>query len=288
MKVRGKIIKLTILTGGFFLAGAVLIGGSLNGNFLTDEANGLVLAKPALAQTTGASFLEQEAGIAAYVNVGQGIDLAKAKAAYRTLEKETESYVIGSVALPDYPASEDVHVYVHKDGWIVAYYIKDEPTSKIIHWLSYTPGKITTNLELGLDMMANSLGLAITNLEYYHFNYPNANKLMLIAKSRETNTPARGTETFELTIPGSLMVYERAWSLYVYKRPAYTGEASLSVDGKLISELDLGWWLESIPSNQAYGRLTVAQLAAGVTHTVSLYTDYSYARAGITLIYEES
>lgn len=286
MKVRGKIIKLTILTGGLFLVGAALIGGSLNGNFLTDEADGLVLAKPALAQTTGASFLEQEAGIAAYVNAGQGINLAKAKAAYRTLEKETESYVIGSVALPDYPVSEDVHCYVHKDGWIVTYYMKEEPTSKIIDWLSYSPGNISTKLKLALDVMANSLGLAITNLKYYHFDYPNANKLMIVAKSRETMEPVEQTHAFDLTIPDGVMVFERAWSFFAYIRPNTLGRrpARLSLNERLICELDVS---RHEPPQFACGRLTVDWLPPNVVHTVSLYTNYSYARAGITLIYKE-
>lgn len=198
VKVKGKLIKLGVLSGALVLFSA-LLGNWLAGD-LTGIGDQLILAKPAFAQAAEASFLEQEAGIAAYVNVGHILDLAKAKAAYRTVEKETQNYIVGSVALPDYPASEDIHVYIGREGWIVAYYMKDEPTSKIIDWLNYSPGKINTKLKLGLAVIGNFVGVAITNPGYYAFNYPTANKLMLVVDSDE----------FRLTIPSGIMVFERS------------------------------------------------------------------------------
>lgn len=80
----------------------------------------------------GTSFLEEEAGISAYTNVGEAINLGNAKTAFGTIEYETSDYIIGSVPLPDYAETEDVHAYVHKDGWVVAYYLEDEPVAKIV------------------------------------------------------------------------------------------------------------------------------------------------------------
>jgi hypothetical protein len=40
----------------------------------------------------GTNFLEEEAGISAYANVGMEIDLEKAKEVYRTIEVEKENY----------------------------------------------------------------------------------------------------------------------------------------------------------------------------------------------------
>lgn len=288
MKTRSKTTKVTILMVSLFLIGGLLFVSVPNEKSMTRDVSGLILAKPAFAQTGEASFLEQEAGIAAYVNVGQTIDLARAKGSYRTVEKETESYVVGSVALPEYPASEDVHVYIHQDGWVVAYYMKDEPASKIVDWLNYSSGNVPTKLELVVDMMGSSLGLAITNLKYYHFNYPNANKLTIIVKTNEAAEKRSGTEIFKITIPSGLPVYERAWFLYAYERPKYSGgDATLSIDGKQIYELDLGFWFSPTPSKFAYGTLSVAQLATDVKNTLSLYWDNPYARTGITLVYQE-
>ena len=84
------------------------------------------------AAQEGTAFLEDEAGVSAYVNTSQSIDLSKAESCYRTIEYKCDDYIIGSVELPDLPEDEDVHVYVSADGWIVAYYLKDEPASKIM------------------------------------------------------------------------------------------------------------------------------------------------------------
>lgn len=41
------------------------------------------------------------------------------------------------MAVPDYPESEDVHVYVHRDGWFLAYYLVADPAGKIVNWRLY-------------------------------------------------------------------------------------------------------------------------------------------------------
>jgi hypothetical protein len=102
----------------------------------------------------GTNVLDAEAGISAYTNVGEEIDLKKAKAAFRTVEYETDEYIIGSVPLPDYPD----HAYVHKDGWVVTYYLKDKPVGKIIDWKDYSTDEkiIGTKLEDGLSVACNA------------------------------------------------------------------------------------------------------------------------------------
>jgi hypothetical protein len=116
----------------------------------------------------GTNFLDAEAGISAYTNVGEEIDIEKAKAAFRTVEYETDEYIIGSVPLPDYPEYEDVHAYVHKDGWIVTYYLKDKPVGKIIDWKDYSTDEkiIGTKLEDGLSVACNAAGVPIRNIKY--------------------------------------------------------------------------------------------------------------------------
>ncbi len=103
---------------------------------------GISLIRPAFAQEAEASFLEKEAGISAYTNLNQKIDLVKVKTAFRTVEKETSTYIVGSVPVPGYDEDSwkewpDVHCFVHKDGWIVAYYLADVPTSKIMYWMGW-------------------------------------------------------------------------------------------------------------------------------------------------------
>ncbi|MFW0860251.1 MAG: hypothetical protein AAGB97_08910 [Dehalococcoidia bacterium] len=51
--------------------------------------------------------------------------------------------------MPDLPEADDVHVYVHEDGWIVAYYLKRHPVAKIIDWNNLA----VTKLEQALGMI---------------------------------------------------------------------------------------------------------------------------------------
>ncbi len=46
---------------------------------------------------------------------------------FRTIEAETNDYIIGSVDLQDYPEQFDTHVYIHRDGWFMAYYLAADP-----------------------------------------------------------------------------------------------------------------------------------------------------------------
>jgi hypothetical protein len=122
---------------------------------------------------------------------------------YRTIEVEKENYTIGSVALPGYAESEDVHVYVHKDGWLVAYYLKDEPIAKMINYRDYLEkGDITLKLDTALGKMCDGVGLPLFYTNYYDFRYPNANKLMLIVEGKWKE----GTDTFDIKIPSDVRV----------------------------------------------------------------------------------
>jgi len=119
----------------------------------------------------GTSFLEDEAGISAYMNSGQTIDLALAKQAYRTIEDETDQYIIGSVQLTGYSETEDIHAYTHKDGWIVTYYLKDEPSAKILDWNNYSEDETIrgTKLEIGIVKICDFAGLAVEGYKILSF-----------------------------------------------------------------------------------------------------------------------
>ena len=93
---------------------------------------GISLARPAIAQT--ASFLDQEAGMSAHVNTGLTINLNNARNAFRTVERENSDWLIGSVPVPGHPEAEDAHVFVHRSGWIVAYYERGSPVARVVHW----------------------------------------------------------------------------------------------------------------------------------------------------------
>ena len=237
-----RLVKLLALAGlvmGGFVAGFYTASGPKpSGSPVTGEppvgmGPVIALAQPAFAQTTGRSFLEQEAGISCYVNVGEGIDLGRAKPLYKVLEDETATYLIGTVELSGYGEEWWPHVWIHKDGWIVVYYPKDEPTSKLMHWHGFQrdQGAITTTtLREALFSIARQLGTDMARVDagmrYYHWQYPDAGKLLIVLDTG-------GADSFRYTIPNAITVYEASASHYGAVG-SYTGSewSSTTIDGE--------------------------------------------------------
>ena len=246
-----------------------------------EGSNILSLIKPPIVSAAGegTNFLDEEAGISAYTNVGQEIDLDKASAGFRTIEKETDEYIIGSVALPGYAETEDVHCYIHKDGWVVAYYLEAEPAAKIVDWNSYEGGAITsTKLENGMAVVCDAAGVPFIEAKYYHFQYPNAVNLMIAADALFEE----GTDTFKVKIPADFVVYEKSWSHY----------ASIAVDRwDFLSKMEIdGDEISSIQGEGTnYGLLLYSQLPPDEFHTIKLTAPHWTQQAfdAIVLIYQE-
>jgi len=251
----------------------------------------LSLVRPAFAQSMseGTTFLEEEAGIAIYVDAGKSLNLEVAKSKLRIIEYNTSTYVIGSIAIPTYPsgelpATEDAHCFVHKEGWIVVYYQNSEPTSKIIDWKWWSAGQLTgsqNKLQAGLEKMGDALGLTVNyirnNAKYYHFAYPSAAKFLLVIKT-QTNA---GTSNFNIELPGSFTFYEESWSHYVQNR-GDPWPSDLSIDGTIIDR--------KYDAGTSYGQLS-SPLAKDTPHTVSVSAVYQYSGLNggcLVLVYKES
>jgi len=292
MKMKAGVFLVAILACG--LLGVYLYNNAGGGDnkILNEAGQTFLLVNPVFAQSASSetTFLEEEAGMSIYINIGRSIDLAVAKTVYRTIEKETSNYTVGSVALPGLPESEDVHCFVHKDGWIVTYYLKAEPIGKIIDWAYWSGGTLTKNkLQVGLEQMGNALGASVTGAKYYHFQYPYANKCMIII---ETLLGAGGYEedSFNITIPLEFTVYERSWSHYAEDTVGLWGVARSSyfkIDGNAINSISD----DNNPVTK-YGTLTVAQLPLDMVHIVSVSSsndesvEHLYGVC-ITLAYQE-
>ena len=195
----------------------------------------LSLTRPAFAQTTSRSFLDDEAGISVYVRLDEAIDLTRARALYRVLEDEVESYLIGSVELPGYEEEWWPHVWIHHDGWIVVYYSKTEPASRLMHWSGYQYGQATigttTLREMLLDVarqLGADVGATEAELQYYHWQYPNASRMLTVI-----DTTSSDPDDFVYTIPRSLSLYELSGSHYGEVGSHYSGRWSeTQVDGE--------------------------------------------------------
>jgi hypothetical protein len=232
----------------------------------------------ALANTDSiTSTIENEAGISAYFQASTSINLSSVRSVFRTIEAETADYIIGSVAVPNYAAWEwwDAHVYVHKDGWMLAYYLAEDPVAKIFDWIGYHNARtnIRTTLENTLVRVADAADVPFTNATYYHFQHPNATHLMLIVE-----WTGGGSDSFQVQLPGSFTYYERSWSLA--STTCQSGYANYRLDGATIKGHGSGGWWTS------QGPLTANQLRPGDQfHNIEVEVNCGYAYGGLALVY---
>lgn len=200
-------------------------------------------------------FPQDEAGISAYFKSATPVNLADVRGAFRVIEVETADYIIGSVDVPDYEELFDVHVYVHRTGWFMAYYPKTDPVAKMVDMRRSTgasPAK--TLFENTLSIVAVSAGVSMPQVTFYDFRYPNATHMMLIYENYGDGN------TFTVQLPSTFVYYERSWSLIDYGNGWY-----FRIDGQDQSQM--------IPNNPRYNFIPSAQLLPDVVHTITVNDD---------------
>jgi hypothetical protein len=197
-------------------------------------------------------MLDEEAGISAWYEAPGTIDLDQVDDVFTTIELQTSSYIIGSVDVPNYPEAYDVHVYVHVDGWILVYYLQDDPVSKIIDAQAQTID--TTLLKSVASIVAGAAGQPLTDVTYYDFRYPNATDLLLVAENLLDNS---GND-FTIEIPSSFAYFERSFALWDHTEIEY-----FRVDG---TDMPRIYW----DGETAYGTITAAQLSPDTSHDIQV------------------
>lgn len=213
------------------------------------------------------------------------IDLSVVRDEFRTIERETDQYIIGSVGIPDYSEDHDPHVYVHTDGWVLAYYLAAEQASYIIDLRHYDGIEIgSTKLESAMSEILTVIGVVSFEATYYDFRYPNATHIMLIAEAIYDD----GDESFDVQLPSDFTYYERSWTHALYDSdPNWSSNSTLYLDDVSISYLST-----SYPSEWmlAHGSLTLAQLPPGISHTIRIHLYEHYEDdtfCGMALVYQE-
>lgn len=218
---------------------------------------------------TSTTFPVDEAGIAAYVKLDSVTieDLTEALIFFRFGgESKEETYVIGTVEVENKFWKNYPHLYIGLDGWMVAFYLKDEEASRIMQWKDYTPGTIsTTTLKDAIDFMAENIGVTYSGeVKYYHFAFPEANKMTLIAETLPEATLGTCTNSFSVTVPGTL--YEASYSIYSVHWGYSPRNMWLKVDG------EVGFNEDETGNKEFYGFYKPATLfAVNVPHFVELY-----------------
>ena len=238
----------------------------------------LALAVPAFAQTASTNeFPYNEVGICAYVKLDQDIEIGRAAAAFVAIEAQEEGYVIGTVSLPSQSENMWPHLYVSSSGWIMAYYPRTEPTSRMIQWIGYQGGDIgTTTLRDALVQASQQIGVNMTavssSMAYYHFQYPSATKLLIAV---DTTT---GSDSFSYTVPSELNLLEASWSHYAYSLP-WNRSSYMDIDSERHCTFGGG------ESQMGCSAIEIQYTSPGTAHTISLHTDSNWAATAIVFLY---
>jgi hypothetical protein len=175
-----------------------------------------------------ASVLDSEAGISAYFQAPIIINLDNVRGLFHTIEIETSDYILGSIPIPDNREEYDAHVYIHKSGWIMAYYLRDEPAVKIFDWQTYAGTMNPTRLQSVLNEVSTGLGLPDPILTYYDFRYPNATNLLLVVE----DGPGESIESFDI-LDTNFTYFEKSWGIGGALGDCWgcTGWANYKLDG---------------------------------------------------------
>lgn len=248
------------------------------------QQNTTSLVAPSIG--SGGAFPQGEAGIAAYISTGQVVDLEKLKTVFSKVETVGDNYIVGTIPISDWGGDIDVHLYADTDGWMVSYLKKDEPVSMLMQWGTSdsdnpTVGVISSNtLEDALNKAGDAAGVGIiaNGVKYYDFEFPNANRIMIIAKVQAT----AGSSIHQIEIPADYMLFDAAYYHYTryfswYDNGNHWTGSALKVDSALISTAatgylggsharsDYGWW-------RGLGQYKNA-ISPGKLHTIEISHD---------------
>jgi len=247
-----------VLTALVLIASSVAIYSAIDVEKGIDEGGGkgaIALVAPSFIRVAGAAeamgdgsaFPEDEAGISAYVNTSQTIDLEKLKTIFTEVEEVGDNYIVGLTPIPDFGGDINVTVYADTSGWIVAFFKNDEPAAMMMQWGKDTDvndsviTEITsTTLEDAINKAADAADIlwTVKDVKYYDFEYPDADGMTLFIRTRATD----GTNMTQVEIPATYTLYEASYYNYIYyqcgRYSGYTGhwDSKLKVDGTTVSE----------------------------------------------------
>jgi len=255
--VRARRLGLILFGVLIVLALAAITTGSLapQNQLASGPNQKLTLSRPAFMQSARADVpqeiadrLDEEAGISAWIDSGFPINLANAATSFRVIEDQTSDYIIGSVDLPNYSENYDAHAFVHVNGWILAYYFRQDPTSKIIR---IKEADITsTNLASIVSIVASASGVPTNIINYYDFRYPNAENILFVYEHESDGN------SFTINIPSTNAYYERGFAAQGYYN-------NMSLDSISLAKTYAA-------DGACYGTISAAQLPPDTTHTFAV------------------
>lgn len=252
MKLQIKKMKLSVLLIAALIVGlaAYVYSENIGSRSIAsaETSQVLALARPMFSAdaTAATSFLDQEAGMAIWLDAtgSAPLDLNVAKGVITLQENVTSDYVIGSTPLAavgfssgDYP-----HVFVHKSGWIVVYWLNYPSTTGLLgktfpmykdslhSWYDKDNHLLNDNLlHYALTLICQQYSISSAGAHYYDFQYPAATTLEMAIKTSEGLGPGSLTVTYNMKVPSTVNIDEQSFSFYCTR-----SSSSINVDTTVI------------------------------------------------------
>ena len=305
MKLSTRLFLLAAMMCSFLLLPSVPLVALIEQWFAlspTQQPGSLALQAPALFKSAHAQaapdFLASEAGISAYVNIEKPVNFVLLKKAFKNIQnisivEETTDYLSAMVTPPGYADKPgikqyaDVNLYIHKDGWIIAYLPKQVPTVMIIDFANYEQQKLdATILSNTIALITSALNVTLPPVSYYDFAYPEANALQLVTDVEYSLRFDKETNTFSIEIPSSLTVLATSWMHVAYN----IDESYFALDETKLSEFASCFRCWRVN----YGYLDDSALLPDTNHSFVIYNNLSVAttdypaktQAGLAILYK--
>lgn len=214
---------------------------------------------------------DTQAGMAAYVNVGS-LNLEDATEAYNQIYSLSTSHADGTINIGNNYGSDNIHVYVDTDGWIVAYVARDEELGHMIQWagVDFNDPTFKTTFEDAISRMCSSIGVNYDvvqgNIKYYDFEHPQATNVLIFMNT------VYGNDYTNILIPETYTIFNMNYSLF---KNNYNYNSKLYIDGTQIRSCYAG--------NRALGHYDSNLLSKDAPHTLRLESGAS-SGAGVASI----
>ena len=225
---------------------------------------------------------QDEAGISAYVNIGECLNLHDASGAFYQLLDSSDTHAVGTIRLDNLHSADYIHVYIDTNGWIVPYLERGESTGMLVQWLDIdaTNPEIKITFEEAIELVCDEIGINYTaiegNISFYDFQHPDAKGLSILLNTQEYD----GYESAHVHLPTTSTIYKAGYSLVNTVWGPWNGYY-YGASGLYLDELPLEY--TSTKNKRILGEYDIVnKFTVGETHSIQLKKSMSYGRKGLS------
>ena len=241
------------------------------------------------------AFPEDKVGLAAYVLVDQPVDIRKLATAFgdREITELGENHIVFDVLIENFSNSPfKINLYADTSGWIISYLRRGAASAGVMQWKPANMkspsirGISRTTLSDALIAVGDALQMATDSwsIKYYHFNYPDANRMTIAVKTVKAQGQGNTSDFMQVLLPRDYTFYELSYYHYAYHDYSNEKTSYHRVDGQEISKITISgqysWHPEVVDRSGVYPS---ELFTPGTLHTVQI-SMYYYSAAGVATV----